>query len=145
MARLRPGTRVWAEGPYGSLTAHRRTSGRALLIAGGVGVTPIRALFETLPGQVTLLYRARSAEDLALGAELESIARGRGARVLYALNGADGSRPRLTPQGLHSAVPGLSDHDVYLCGPPGFTHEMYEALRGAGVPDRRIHHESFYL
>jgi len=145
VARLRPGTRVWAEGPYGSLTAARRTSGRALLIAGGVGVTPLRALFETLPGEVTLLYRARSAQDLALGAELEAIARGRGARVLYALNGEDGSRPRITPEGLHSAVPGLAGHDVYLCGPAGFAEEMYETLRTAGVPDRRIHHESFDL
>jgi ferredoxin-NADP reductase len=145
VALLRPGTRVWAEGPYGSLTAGRRTGGRSLLIAGGVGITPLRALFETLPGDVTLLYRARSAEELALGAELEAIARRRGARVLYALNGEDGARPRLTPGALHGAVPGLADHDVFLCGPPGFAEDMYEALCAAGVPDRRIHHESFEL
>ncbi|MFC3577138.1 ferric reductase-like transmembrane domain-containing protein [Streptomyces yaanensis] len=142
---LRPGTRVWAEGPYGALTADRRTTNRALLIAGGVGVTPLRALFETLPGEVTLLYRARTAEELALGAELEAIARWRGARVVYLLNDEDGSRPRLTPGRLHSAVPDLADHDVFLCGPPGFAEDMYEALRAAGVPDRRIHHESFEL
>jgi predicted ferric reductase len=145
VALLRPGTRVWAEGPYGSLTADRRTTGRSLLIAGGVGITPLRALFETLPGDVTLLYRARSTEDLALGGELEAIARWRGARVLYALNGRDGSRPRLTPGALHGAVPDLAEHDVYLCGPQGFAEDMYEALRAAGVPDRRIHHESFEL
>ncbi|GAA3023711.1 ferredoxin reductase family protein [Streptomyces glomeratus] len=145
VALLRPGTRVWAEGPYGSLTADRRTTGKSLLIAAGVGITPLRALFETLPGEVTLLYRARSADDLALGGELEAIARWRGARVLYALNGADGSRPRLTPGALHGAVPELADHDVFLCGPPGFAEDMYEALRAAGIPDRRIHHESFEL
>ncbi|WP_055492803.1 ferric reductase-like transmembrane domain-containing protein [Streptomyces sp. TP-A0356] len=145
VATLRPGTRVWAEGPYGSLTADRQTTDKALLIAGGVGVTPLRALFETLPGEVTLLYRARSPEDLALGGELEAIARWRGARVMYLLNGEDGSRPRVTPGRLHAAVPELVDHDVYLCGPPGFAEDMYEALRAAGVPDRRIHHESFEL
>ncbi|MGV9565697.1 ferredoxin reductase family protein [Streptomyces sp. NPDC003480] len=145
VALLRPGTRVWAEGPYGSLTADRRESGKSLLIAGGVGITPLRALFETLPGEVTLLYRARSAVDLALGGELEAIARRRGARVLYALNGEDGSRPRLTPGALHASVPELVDHDVFLCGPPAFAEDMYEALHAAGVPDRRIHHESFEL
>ncbi|MFF3908783.1 ferric reductase-like transmembrane domain-containing protein [Streptomyces sp. NPDC001848] len=145
VAMLRPGTRVWAEGPYGSLTADRQTTGRSLLIAGGVGVTPLRALFETLPGEVTLLYRARSAQDLALGSELEAIARWRGAKVLYALNDNDGSRPRLTAGALHGAVPELADHDVYLCGPPGFAEDMYEALKAAGVPDHRIHHESFEL
>jgi predicted ferric reductase len=142
---LRPGTRVWAEGPYGSLTAERRTAAKALLIAGGVGITPLRALFETLPGDVTLLYRARTVEDLALGAELEAIADRRGARVLYALNGPQGQRPDLTPYSLRAAVPDLAGHDVYLCGPHGFARELYEALRTAGVPDRRIHHESFEL
>ncbi|MFB7494813.1 ferric reductase-like transmembrane domain-containing protein [Streptomyces sp. NPDC056161] len=143
--RLRPGTRVWAEGPYGSLTADRRTAHRSLLIAGGVGITPLRALFETLPGDVTLLYRARTAEDLALGGELEAIARWRGATVHYALNGADGARPGLTADALRTAYPGLAGHDVYLCGPPGFAEDVYAQLRAAGVPDRRIHHESFEL
>ncbi|PBD00446.1 Ferredoxin-NADP reductase [Streptomyces sp. OV198] len=145
---LRPGTRVWAEGPYGALTAERHTGRKALLIAGGVGITPLRALFETLPGgpgDVTLLYRASTAEDLALGAELEAIARWRGARVLYAVNGADGTRPRFTAETLRASVPDLAGHDVYLCGPPAMARDLYGALRAAGVPDRRIHHESFEL
>ncbi|WP_328667811.1 ferredoxin reductase family protein [Streptomyces sp. NBC_00328] len=142
---LRPGTRVWAEGPYGSLTADRSTAPKALLIAGGVGITPLRALFETLPGRVTLLYRARTAEDLALGGELEDIARWRGARVLYALNAADGTRPRLTAESLRQTVPDIAEHDVYLCGPPAMARDLYGELRAAGVPDRRIHHESFEL
>ncbi|MER6092029.1 ferredoxin reductase family protein [Streptomyces bluensis] len=145
VALLRPGTRVWAEGPYGSLTAERRTGSKALLIAGGVGITPLRALFETLPGDVTLLYRARTAEDLALGGELEAIAQWRGARVLYALNGPQGQRPNLTCESLRAVVPDIAERDVYLCGPHGLARELYEALRTAGVPDRRIHHESFEL
>ncbi|MGW5326026.1 ferredoxin reductase family protein [Streptomyces sp. NPDC004014] len=145
VALLRPGTRVWAEGPYGSLTADRATSPHSLLIAAGVGVTPLRALFETLPGEVTLLYRARSAQDLALGAELESIARWRGGRVLYALNGPRGERPHITAKSLRASFPGLAGHDVYICGPHGFAQDVYGELRAAGVPDRRIHHESFEL
>ncbi|MGA5040610.1 ferredoxin reductase family protein [Streptomyces capoamus] len=145
VALLRPGTRVWAEGPYGALTADRAAGRHTLLIAAGVGVTPLRALFETLPGEVTLLYRARGAEDLALGGELEAIARWRGARVLYALNGPGGERPALTAEALRATFPGLAGHDVYVCGPHGFAQDVYRALRAAGVPDRRIHHESFEL
>lgn len=145
VALLRPGVRVWAEGPYGSLTAGRRTAHKSLLIAAGAGITPLRALFETLPGDVTLLYRARTAEDLALGGELEAVARWRGAKVLYALNGPRGSRPDLTASSLRAAVPDLDAHDVYVCGPHGFAQDLYEALRAAGVPDHRIHHESFEL
>ncbi|MEU9168330.1 ferredoxin reductase family protein [Streptomyces sp. NPDC048420] len=145
VALLRPGTRVWAEGPYGSLTGDRQTSSKSLLIGGGVGITPLRALFETLPGEVTLLYRARTVEDLALGGELEAVARWRGARLHYLLNGPGGQRPRITAESLRSALPDLAEHDVYLCGPHGFARDLYEELRAAGVPDRRIHHESFEL
>jgi ferredoxin-NADP reductase len=148
LARLRPGTRIWAEGPYGALTADRRTRQKVLLLAGGVGVTPLRALFESLParpGDLTLIYRARSAADLALRGELESIAAARGARLQFALNTADGRRPVLTAKRLRAALPDIAQHDVYLCGPPGLMRTAFAALREAGVPAARIHHESFEL
>ncbi|HEX9999156.1 MAG TPA: ferric reductase-like transmembrane domain-containing protein, partial [Actinoplanes sp.] len=49
LAELEPGTPVWAEGPFGTFTAQRRTRRRALLIAGGSGIAPIRALLEDMP------------------------------------------------------------------------------------------------
>ncbi|WP_313897001.1 ferredoxin reductase family protein [Streptomyces sp. GC420] len=148
LATVRPGTRVWVEGPYGALTARRRTRRKVLLLAGGVGITPLRALFETLPaapGDLTLVYRARRPEDLALRAELEAIAAARGARLYYALNTPEGASVPITAAGLRAALPDIDRHDVYLCGPPGMAGSAYEALRAAGVPARRIHHESFEL
>jgi predicted ferric reductase len=145
---LAPGTRVWAEGPYGALTARRRSRGKVLLVAGGVGITPMRALFETLPGasgDITLLYRANSTQDLALWGELARIADERGARLMYAVNSPDGERPDISAQSLRRKIPDVERHDVFLCGPPGFAQSVYEALRGAGVPARRIHHESFAM
>ncbi|MER5730670.1 ferredoxin reductase family protein [Streptomyces sp. NPDC002138] len=143
LARLAPGTRVWAEGPYGGLTAGRRTAPRVLLLAGGVGITPLRALFETLPGHVTLIYRARRPDDLALRRELDAIAASRHSPVHYVLDDPAGHRSPLTAAALHALVPDLAAHDVYLCGPPGMTGAAVRALRDAGVPGRRIHHESF--
>ncbi|MDX3078061.1 ferredoxin reductase family protein [Streptomyces sp. NPDC088354] len=148
LAGLRPGTRVWAEGPYGAMTASRRRGGKVLLLAGGAGITPLRALFETLPaarGDLTLLYRARSKQDLALWAELQEIAAERGARLVYAVNGPGGARPEITAQALRRMLPDIEEHDVFLCGPPGLAEESFSALREAGVPERRIHHESFEL
>nr|WP_244299443.1 ferredoxin reductase family protein [Streptomyces viridochromogenes] len=143
LARLRPGTRVWAEGPYGAFTAARRTSPKVLLLGGGVGITPLRALFETLPGEVTLVYRARRPEDVALWRELDAIAARRGATVHYVVDEpAEHSSP-LTAGGLAVLVPDIAERDVYLCGPPGMTSAAIPALRRAGVPRRRIHHESF--
>ncbi|AKL70593.1 MULTISPECIES: ferredoxin reductase family protein [Streptomyces] len=143
LARLSPGTRVWAEGPYGAFTADRRTAPKVLFLAGGVGITPLRTLFETLPGQVTLIYRARRREDLALRGELDAIAARRGATVHYIVDEPAGHSPPLTARALSTLVPDLAAHDVYLCGPPGMTEAAISALREAGVPARRVHHESF--
>ncbi|MFI1149735.1 ferric reductase-like transmembrane domain-containing protein [Streptomyces sp. NPDC020817] len=143
LALLAPGTRVWAEGPYGGFTANRRTSPKVLLLAGGVGITPLRTLFETLPGQVTLVYRARRPDDLALRGELDAIAAHRRATVHYVVDEPAAHSSPLTARGLTTLVPDLAAHDVYLCGPPGMARAAIQALREAGVPARRIHHESF--
>ncbi|MFD5387082.1 ferric reductase-like transmembrane domain-containing protein [Streptomyces sp. NPDC127074] len=145
LAHLQPGTRVLAEGPYGAFTARRRRTRKTLLLGGGVGITPLRTLFETLPGEVILVYRARRPEDLALRAELDGVAATRGAIVHYVVDEpAAGSSP-LTAGALRGLVPDLAERDVYLCGPPGMTEAALRALHDAGVPRRRVHHESFAL
>ncbi|MFG3257872.1 ferric reductase-like transmembrane domain-containing protein [Streptomyces sp. NPDC048172] len=146
MRRLRPGVRVLATGPFGAMTAHRRTRSQVLLLAGGVGITPMRALFETLPcapGELTLLYRANSPEQLVLREELEAIALRRGANLHYLLGPSDGPYDPLAPGALRELVPGLADHDVYLCGPPGMTRAAVAALARCGVPRGRVHSEEF--
>jgi predicted ferric reductase len=147
LLRLQPGTRVFAEGPYGSLTQDLRRRHKVLLIAGGVGVTPLRALFESMPGNpgdITLLYRARNEADLILRHEIEQIARQRGSRVRY-LTGRSrpGTQGPLSARGLLNLVPDLAAHDVYLCGPEPMMVATRAALRKAGVPRRHIHLESF--
>jgi ferredoxin-NADP reductase len=143
LAKLRPGTRVWAEGPYGAFTPARRTARKVLLLGGGVGITPLRALFETLSGEVTLVYRARRPEDLALWQELNAIATDRGATVHYVVDEPAEYASPLTARGLTALVPDIAERDVYLCGPPAMAVAAISALRRAGVPRRRIHHESF--
>lgn len=150
LRRLRPGTRVWFEGPYGAFTAGRsRARSRSLLIAGGVGITPIRALYETLPGagsDVILLYRAARNEDLVFWRELVEIARHRGFG-LYPVVGGHGRRSRdpLDAAALLRLVPDAAQRDVYLCGPPGLVESATGQLRKAGVPGSRIHVEAFDL
>jgi predicted ferric reductase len=138
------GTWVVAEGPYGSMTAARRTKRDVLLVAGGVGITPMRALFETIPkgpGQdVMLLYRARSREHLVFRQELNAIAESRRARVVYLLGE---SSEHLSSDSLTRLVPGLTDRDVYLCGPPGMAEAVRRSLRQAGLRSSQLHEERF--
>jgi predicted ferric reductase len=147
LASIRPGTRVVAEGPYGAMTAAQRRKRRVLLIAGGVGITPLRALFQTLPaepGELTLVYRASREEDVVFRRELELLADRRGAtlRIVTGRRSELGGDP-LSAAALRANVPGLAAHDVYVCGPPGMAGAATRALRAAGVPRRQIHHESF--
>ena len=56
----KPGTRVVAEGPLGVFTEERRRRDKTVLIAGGIGITPIRALLERMHGDAVVLYRVVS-------------------------------------------------------------------------------------
>jgi predicted ferric reductase len=147
LAALRPGTAVLAEGPYGSFTALRRRRRRVLLIGAGVGITPLRALFESLPatpGELTLIYRASRPEDLVLFRELDQIATARGARVHYLVGARRaGRRDRFSAERLARLVPRLAEHDVYVCGPDALTAALRGELHRAGVPRGNIHTESF--
>jgi predicted ferric reductase len=146
LQNVRKGTRIFAEGPYGALTAARRRNPKVLLLAGGIGVTPLRSLFETLPaadGDLTLLYRANTELDVVFRAELEAIAAWRGARVLYLTGPPAGANDPLTGRRLAGLLPDIADHDVYLCGPPRMMDAAFATLRRVGVPKRHIHTESF--
>jgi predicted ferric reductase len=141
---LKPGTLVLPEGPYGAMTAERRTQRDVLLIAGGVGITPMRALFETMPVQpgqsLLLLYRFRTPADAIFRRELDEIAWRRGAEVKY-LSGKGGGR--FTPELLHHLVPGLLLRDVYLCASPSMAGAVRRSLADAGLPKRQLHEERF--
>ncbi|MGW0226731.1 ferredoxin reductase family protein [Actinopolymorpha singaporensis] len=147
LQRIRVGTRVLAEGPYGALTARRRSRHGVVLIAGGVGVTPLRALFESLPaeeGRLTLIYRASRHEDVVFRHELDEIAADRRAVVHYLVGPpGPGQEPALHPNWLRRLVPDVAERDAYLCGPGGMMTTAMESLRECGVPARRIHHEDF--
>ncbi|MFC3500630.1 ferric reductase-like transmembrane domain-containing protein [Micromonospora krabiensis] len=144
---LDPGTLVWAEGPSGTFTAAHRTRERALLIAGGSGIAPLRAMLEELPPGAALIYRARTPADVLLHHELDWLAQARRTSIWYVIGRRDDAGPRqvMSPDGLRHLVPDLTRRDVYLCGPPGLVEESVRALRRAGVPRRQIHLATFEL
>jgi predicted ferric reductase len=140
------GTLVFAEGPYGALTAHRRRRPRVLMIAGGVGITPMRAMFEVidLPGKdVTLVYRASSEQDLVFKHELDEIAERSGARVVYLVGPSTDAANEMSAGALKRIVGDLSDHDVYLCASPRLAGRVRDSLMLGGLPRHQLHEERF--
>jgi ferredoxin-NADP reductase/DMSO/TMAO reductase YedYZ heme-binding membrane subunit len=156
MARgLRPGTPALIEGPYGRLSARARTRRKVALLGAGVGVTPLRALADSLdyrPGEAILVQRFTTSPLFA--GELEALARDRGLQVLL-LGGhrrgagswlGDGIGPpdHLTDaDALRSWIPDLIERDVYLCGPAAWTALVRRTLAKLGLPPAQLHLETF--
>jgi len=153
--RLQVGMRVLIEGPYGTMTAAQRRRPRMLLMAAGVGITPIRALLEdTLyePGDTTLIYRFSQPRQAIFTEEITTIAAARGVevhrlvgprRVDGSWQAADGDRTVDDAAALRALVPDLGQHDIFVCGPPAWTAAVRRAARRNGVPRDQIHTETF--
>jgi ferredoxin-NADP reductase len=143
LAHLRPGTRVAFEGPYGSFTDHARLTDGVLLIAAGVGITPLRALLEDLPqaADVAVIVRASTVADVVHREELAALVEHRRGR-LHELIGSR-HKVRLNARTLRHLVPDIVGRDVYICGPGGFGTEVIAAAQKLGVADDQIHVEEF--
>ena len=143
LARLRPGTFVAIEGPYGTFTKHARSSDRVVLVGAGLGVTPLRALVEDLPRgvDVVALLRASNDHEAVLADEMKAFLEGRGGHFRAVV----GPRTvvRFDATELRRLVPDLPGRDVYVCGPHGFTRHVVRAARSLGVDRDRIHTEAF--
>lgn len=149
LQRIAPGTRVIAEGPYGAFTPDRRSGDRTLLIAGGIGVTPLRAMLDELVAggdDIIFLYRVESKRGAALAGEVEAIAKAYPnvrSHVLVGRDIGDDRTDQLGLPALRTMVPDAHERDVFICGPKPMMHAVMRRLRSLGVPRTRIHHEQF--
>lgn len=149
---IKVGTRVLLEGPYGIFTEESRTSNNIVLVAAGIGITPIRALLEEAqfqPGQATVIIRKTQHDNYLLD-EVRDLAERRGA-TLHVLSGKRSQDETLwTPdnpfQGrkdLSSIVPNLIDSDLYVCGPSSWSRLVVKDAEKSGLSRHQIHWERF--
>ncbi|ANF32205.1 oxidoreductase [Leifsonia xyli] len=146
LPHLRPGSLVFAEGPFGRFTADRASRPRILLVAGGAGIGPIRALAEELVrrgAQPVVLYRARSARHLALLGELQAMP---GVTVIPLVGRRSelGYDP-LAAEPLHRLIPDVHDWEAFICGPAGMADRVQASLRALRMPKRFIHREELSM
>ncbi|MDN4612838.1 ferredoxin reductase family protein [Leifsonia sp. F6_8S_P_1B] len=143
---LRPGTLVFAEGPFGHFTADTASRPRILLVAGGAGIGPIRALAEELASrgaQPVVLYRVSGREQLALLGELQAMP---GVAVVPLVGRrADLGFDPLGPGSLSRIIPDLHDWEAFICGPEGMASQVERSLRELRMPKRYIHREELSM
>ena len=145
LAFLKPGTRVFVEGPYGAFTASRSKSPHVVLVGGGVGITPVRAIMEEFKNgvQMDVIYRASKEEDLVLKEELDYLSyNSEGTIRIHYLIGPRKNHP-MDARSLKKLVPRFADSDIYICGPAPLVSAVREAARDLGVPKNRFHDEAF--
>jgi ferredoxin-NADP reductase len=154
LAAVSPGTRIDFEGPTGAFTLAAAPAAAYLFVAGGTGISPLRAMLRHLiatddgrRAPLAVLYSARAPEELAFREELERLARRGLIQLHLAVTGQarttwEGIRGRISIEALERALP--SNQAVcYLCGPPAMVEDVPPLLRQLGVPSSQVRTEEW--
>lgn len=151
---VKTGDLLKVTGPFGEFTFTGTDAESIVLIAGGVGITPMMSVLRYLtdiawPGEIFFLYGARSTEEFVFRDELERLERRfANLHVMAAMQRSAGT-VWLGPEGpitlemLRATVPDIAKRRVHLCGPPGMMAAMRAQLAELGVPEAQLHTEAF--
>jgi predicted ferric reductase len=141
------GTRLFLEGPYGTLTGVRRTYRKVLFVAGEVGIAPLGRCRASPPNPASWSSSIGLATSgLVFRGELDTLAVTRGLIVHYLVGRRGGPGVGVDPLGpasLTTLVPDIRERDVYLCGPASMMAAAGPSLRVVGVPTDQVHLERF--
>lgn len=151
---VKPGDRVFVEGPYGLFSDAVRTRDSVVLIGAGAGIAPILSVLQdtdTIPGRALVVLRGTAPENIIHFDEIRDACARRGIQLvtLVGRRGGDstaaGSWLPASAAGaklIHWA-PWLSNANVYVCGPNPWTDAVVAEAQAYGVPDKQIHFERF--
>jgi ferredoxin-NADP reductase len=155
LGALAVGAQVMIDGPFGSLSLHKNPARAAVLIAGGIGITPFismlrQAARDGSPQQRVLLYSNRRPEDAAFLAELQGLESPH-FRLLATMTQMSasaqpwaGATSLIDTELLQRAATGLGAPVFYVVGPPGMVEGLHQTLQAAGIDDDDIRSEGFY-
>lgn len=156
LSTLPVGTKVFIEGPYGVFTIPKTECGKQLLIAGGVGITPMRALLEEHSVcenckqncDMVLIYGNRKMSDVLFKKDFDEYALKRHIKVHYVISDEpdfEGEKGRIDQEKLLRLVPDIREREVFLCGPPPMMKGLRSMLSGPefSLPAKAVHYELF--
>lgn len=157
LGSLAVGDELEIDGPFGSLTLHKNAARAAVLLAGGIGITPFMSMIRSAVQQqssqpLALLYSNRRPEDAAFLAELKAHAQALPSFSLYATmtdmahstQPWDGATGKIDASFVKDAIAKLQSPIFYISGPPGLVQAMRQTLVDAGVDEDDVRSEEFY-
>jgi ferredoxin-NADP reductase len=157
LGSLSAGSAVRLEGPFGSLVLHGNRARPAVLIAGGIGITPFMSMLrqaanDRLRQRLLLLYSNRRPEEAAFLGELQQLEhRNKDFRLVATMTGMDhqgtrwdGATGHVDEDLLRRSVGDLASPIYYLAGPPALLEAVRQTLGRAGVDDDDVRSEEFY-
>ena len=146
------GRRVYLDGPYGAFTIGNPAD-MHVLIAGGVGITPMMSMIRTLADQgdkrpVILLYGSKDWESITFREELEALKARLDLTVVHVLanppEGWTGERGFITAEVFKRHLPPpYADHEYFICGPGVMMDAIENALGELNVPMSKYHSERY--
>ena len=152
-ATLRPGSMLMVKAPAGAFVYPAGEDRPIVLIAGGVGITPLMSMLryavDTEPSRpVTLFYSVKTAQDIAFLNEIRLLEhRHPQFRVFIAITDGPGGREffpgRLNEPLIQAAVRDMAHAQCLVCGPRGMNEAMKQVLVTLGVAPKQIHVEVF--
>lgn len=150
---LRPGQTVWLEGPYGALSVDRIPAQGFVLIAGGIGITPMRSILLTLRDRgdlrpCLLFYAVNDFTRMIFREELLQLSSEMNLKLIFVLEhpqeGDVCERGRIDTAMLQRHLPRESHHFQFLvCGPNPMMDSIEQQLSDLGIPDDHVHSERF--
>ena len=146
---------MWVDGPYGVLSSDREQGMGYVLVAGGIGITPLYSMCQTMAERgdkrpVLLFYGANNLEDLTFREELEALKTRMDLQVIYVLRDApddwQGERGYIDGEILKRYLPEYHQYYMYfICGPAPLMDAMEIALPELGVPREKVLSERFAM
>jgi Na+-transporting NADH:ubiquinone oxidoreductase subunit F len=151
--RLRIGDNITLNGPFGTFRL-QESARQIILVAGGSGIAPMRSMLaemaeKGISRRCMLFFSARTAEDLVYRDEMRGLEQTLPGFAYIPVLSRPAPADRWAgetgglPAALMRLLPGLNEHEAYLCGGPGLIGASISVLKAKGLSDERILFDKF--
>jgi ferredoxin-NADP reductase len=152
--QVKTGDRLQLTAPAGKFYFDGTQADNIVLLAGGVGITPMMSVTRYLtahcwPGNIYFLFCTRTSNDFIFQQELEQLQqRHANLHVLASMTRAEGTswmgpREQFTAEMIKGFVPDITQHRAHICGPPAMMDAVKDLLSSLSVPATQIKTEAF--